>query len=75
MVWNVTQDEVRVRLAVVDHETWAPPLASPAQLPSSDDIRDFAERTGLCRRNRRFGQPLMPRVARGIRRTAAGVPR
>ena len=30
MVWNVTKDEIRERIAIVDHHTWTPPMASPA---------------------------------------------
>jgi ribonuclease Z len=47
MVWNVTKDDIRVRLAVVEHHTWAPPLGAPAKPPSLDDRTEFAERVGL----------------------------
>jgi len=47
MVWNVTKDDIRVRLAVVEHHTWAPPPAAPAKPPSLDDRTAFAERAGL----------------------------
>ena len=47
MVWNVTKDDIRVRLAEVDHHTWAPPLAAPAQPPSLEDRKDFAKRAGI----------------------------
>ena len=47
MVWNVTKDDIRVRLAEVDHHTWAPPLASPAKEPSLDDRAAFAKEYGL----------------------------
>jgi ribonuclease Z len=47
MVWNVTKDDIRVRLAEVDHHTWAPPLAAPAQPPSLDDRAAFVEKYGL----------------------------
>jgi ribonuclease Z len=47
MVWNVTKDDIRVRLAVVDDHTWAPPTSRPAQPPSLDDRTEFAERAGL----------------------------
>jgi ribonuclease Z len=33
MVWNITRDEIKVRMAVVDDHTWAPPLASAAKPP------------------------------------------
>ena len=47
MVWNVTKDEVRVRMAVTEERTWAPPLAAPPELPNMDDRNTFAERTGV----------------------------
>jgi ribonuclease Z len=47
MVWNVTADDIRVRLAEVDHHTWSPPLAAPAQPPASADRDEFAARVGL----------------------------
>jgi ribonuclease Z len=47
MVWNVTKDEIRVRMAEVDHHTWSPPLASPAKAPSPDDRKAFAKDNGL----------------------------
>jgi ribonuclease Z len=47
MVWNVTKDDIRVRLAHVDHHTWAPPPAAPPQPPSPDDASEFAKRVGL----------------------------
>ena len=31
MVWNVTKDEIKVRMAVIDHESWNPPAAYPAE--------------------------------------------
>lgn len=47
MVWNVTKDKVRVRMAHTDEETWSPPLAAPAQPPSMDDRVAFAKRVGM----------------------------
>lgn len=47
MVWNVTKDDIRVRLAEVDHHTWAPPLASPAQPPRMEDRVKVAEKLGV----------------------------
>lgn len=37
MVWNVTKDEIRTRLAEVDHHTWAPPGTRPPQPPKPED--------------------------------------
>jgi ribonuclease Z len=40
MVWNITKDDIQVRMAVVDERTWAPPLASAAQPPGGDPDRE-----------------------------------
>ena len=47
MVWNITKDDIRVRMAEVDHHTWAPPLAAPAELPKQEDKVKFAEKVGV----------------------------
>ncbi|WP_136797483.1 guanitoxin biosynthesis MBL fold metallo-hydrolase GntH [Desulfosediminicola ganghwensis] len=47
MVWNVTKDEIRVRMAEVDHHTWAPPLASPAEPPKPEDRQAQAQKLGV----------------------------
>ena len=43
MVWNITKDEIRTRMAVCEEHTWAPPLASPAQPPRPDDKQNYAK--------------------------------
>jgi len=40
MVWNVTKDAIKVRMAVVEEATWAPPLAGAAQPPGGDPDRE-----------------------------------
>ena len=47
MVWNVTKDDIRVRMAVVAEETWSPPLASPAEKPKDADKTQFSKDTGI----------------------------
>jgi ribonuclease Z len=48
MVWNITKDDIRVRMAVVDEATWAPPLVNKPQPPGGDpDRRKFSENTGV----------------------------
>jgi ribonuclease Z len=37
MVWNVTQDGIRERMAIIDEHTWNPPLAYPAKPVSAAD--------------------------------------
>ncbi len=37
MVWNVTKDGIRERMAVIDEHTWNPPLAYPAKPVSAAD--------------------------------------
>jgi len=33
MVWNITKDEIRVRLAIVDEDVWPPPATEKPQAP------------------------------------------
>jgi len=33
MVWNVTKDDIRVRMAVVDEDVWPPPATDTPQAP------------------------------------------
>ncbi|MEL7045926.1 MAG: guanitoxin biosynthesis MBL fold metallo-hydrolase GntH, partial [Pseudomonadota bacterium] len=33
MVWNVTADDITVRMAIVNEDTWSPPLGAPAEPP------------------------------------------
>jgi ribonuclease Z len=40
MVWNITKADIRVRMAVVEEHTWAPPLASEAKAPGGDPDRE-----------------------------------
>jgi len=48
MVWNITQEEIRVRMAVVTEETWSPPLAGKAEPPGGDaDRKTFSEQAGI----------------------------
>ncbi len=48
MVWNVTKDEIKVRMAVVEEHTWAPPLAGAAEPPGGDaDKQKFSESSGV----------------------------
>jgi ribonuclease Z len=46
MVWNVTKDEIRVRMAVVEEATWSPPLASPPIPPDLADRKAASEKLG-----------------------------
>ena len=47
MVWNVTKDDITVRLAEVDHHTWSPPLAAAAEPPKEEDKVAFAKKVGV----------------------------
>jgi ribonuclease Z len=48
MVWNITEDEIRVRMAVVEEATWSPPLAGKPQPPGGDaDREQFSKDTGI----------------------------
>jgi ribonuclease Z len=43
MVWNITKDDIRVRMAVVEEHTWAPPLVSKPELPRKDDTENYSK--------------------------------
>ena len=47
MVWNVTKDEIRTRLAVVDHHTWGPPPARKSLPGNPADKQAWAKELGL----------------------------
>ena len=47
MVWNVTKEDIRVRMGVADDHTWAPPLASPAVAPKIEDRKPWEEKLGV----------------------------
>jgi ribonuclease Z len=47
MVWNVTKDDIKVRMAVVEERTWSPPSATPAEPPSNADKETFSAETGI----------------------------
>jgi ribonuclease Z len=48
MVWNVTKDDITVRMAVVEEATWAPPLVGKPQPPGGDADREkFSKDTGV----------------------------
>jgi ribonuclease Z len=46
MVWNVTKEGVRERMALVEEHTWSPPLASPAIPPKMADRKTESEKLG-----------------------------
>ena len=45
MVWNITKDDIRVRMAVV--EEWAPPLVNKPELPQKGDREKYGEEMGV----------------------------
>ncbi|UCH75034.1 MAG: MBL fold metallo-hydrolase [Rhodospirillales bacterium] len=47
MVWNVTKDDIRVRMAVVEEATWAPPPATETKNPNPDDRSTFSKNSGV----------------------------
>jgi ribonuclease Z len=44
MVWNITKDEIKTRMAVVEEATWAPPTTIPNEVPKPSDRDEFSER-------------------------------
>ena len=47
MVWNVSKDDIRVRMAVTEEHTWSPPLSRPAVPPKPEDRKTFSENRGV----------------------------
>ena len=47
MVWNITKDDIRVRMAVVEERTWAPPLVTKPELPQKDDSEKYSKEMGV----------------------------
>ena len=45
MVWNVTKDEIRTRMAVPNHESYPTPAQRQKQPPDSMEILEFSETT------------------------------
>jgi len=43
MVWNVTKDNIRVRMAVVDEEVWPPPASEAPMPPDSSRRIDYSK--------------------------------
>ena len=43
MVWNVTKDEIRVRMAVVDEDVWPPPATETPLVPDPNDRIPFSK--------------------------------
>ncbi len=46
MVWNITKDAIRTRMAVVEEHTWAPPWTITANPPDMADREAFSQRLG-----------------------------
>jgi len=46
MVWNITTDTIRVRMAVVEERTWSPPRVAPPGPPDMADRDAFSEKYG-----------------------------
>jgi len=43
MVWNITRDDIRVRLAVVDEDVWPPEATEKPQLPDPKDRIPYSD--------------------------------
>ena len=47
MVWNITKDDIKVRMAVVEEHTWAPPLVNEPELPRENDKANYGKQMGV----------------------------
>jgi ribonuclease Z len=43
MVWNITRDDIRVRMAVVDEDVWPPPPSEEPQVPDASLSIPFSD--------------------------------
>ena len=43
MVWNITKDDIRVRMARVDEDVWPPPATEKPQLPNPSDRIPYSD--------------------------------
>ena len=43
MVWNITKDDIRVRMARVDEDVWPPPATEKPQLPDPNERIPYSE--------------------------------
>ena len=43
MVWNITKDDIRVRLAKVDEDVWPPPATEKPQVPDPNDRIPYSD--------------------------------
>ena len=46
MVWNITKEEIRVRMAIVDEDVWPPPATEPPQIPDPNLRIPYSEMIG-----------------------------
>jgi ribonuclease Z len=42
MVWNVTKEGTRERMAIIDEHTWNPPHAYPAEPVKAEDLVGYS---------------------------------
>ena len=47
MVWNVTRNKIRERMAIVDKDVWVPPRTEPPCPPRPTDRDEFAATIGI----------------------------
>ena len=46
MVWNVTKDDIRVRMAIVDEDVWPPPASERPQAPDPSQRIPYSKQIG-----------------------------
>ena len=42
VTWNVTKDDIRVRMGIIDHESWNPPAAYPPEPVKAEDLVGYS---------------------------------
>ncbi|MDJ0859809.1 MAG: guanitoxin biosynthesis MBL fold metallo-hydrolase GntH [Dinoroseobacter sp.] len=74
MVWNITEDEIRVRMAVTEEATWSPPLTGEAQPPGGDADREaFSENSGVALEDMTYSDFISGGTWDGVEEALRGV--
>lgn len=59
MVWNVTKDSIRERIAVANEHTWNPPKPFPGKAPTPEDRDGFAKLIGVDTESLEFSEETL----------------
>jgi ribonuclease Z len=74
MVWNITKDGIRTRMAVVEEATWAPPLVGAPEPPGGDrDRKAFSGNSGVPMDSMRYSDFIIEGRWDGVDEALRGI--